>query len=303
MAIEAPVIEVRHLRKSYGPTLAVADVSLTVNRGEIFGILGPNGAGKTTTVEAMVGLNSIDAGYVRVLGVDPHRESARVREWVGIQLQHARLPARLRVGEALNLYASFYQDPADPAQLLDRLGLTTQRRTAFANLSGGQQQRLSIALALVGNPRIAVLDELTTGLDPQARRATWGLIEDVRAGGVTVVLVTHSMDEAERLCDRLVIIADGSVAASGRPHELGQGTQSPKYVLTLPAHVDRFRLHALTSTLPRTLHLTDRQVEVSGGPDALTAVLTTLARDGITPTDITTVRRGLEDIYLDLAGS
>ncbi|MGB3954824.1 MAG: ABC transporter ATP-binding protein, partial [Brooklawnia sp.] len=226
---EEAVIDVQHLRKTYGATVAVADVSLTVRRGEIFGILGPNGAGKTTTVEAMVGLRPVDAGNIRVLGLDPHRDTWQVRDRVGVQLQQARLPARLRVGEALELYASFYPDPADPAELLELLGLTDRRRIAFADLSGGQQQRLSIALALVGNPEIAVLDELTTGLDPRARRATWDLIDHVRARGVTVVLVTHYMDEAEHLCDRLAIIDRGTVVATGRPGDLTAGAAGTRY--------------------------------------------------------------------------
>ncbi|HSK24518.1 MAG TPA: ABC transporter ATP-binding protein [Egicoccus sp.] len=212
-----PVIEVAGLRKRYGDTVAVDDVSLTVDEGEIFGILGPNGAGKTTTVECIIGLRRPDAGSVRVLGLDPQHDRSRLREQVGVQLQESRLPDALRVGEALELYASFYREPADPDQLLRDLGLVDKAATAFDDLSGGQQQRLSIALALVGNPVIAVLDELTTGLDPRARRDTWDLIEQVRDRGVTVVLVTHFMDEAERLCDRLAIIDRGRVVATDTP--------------------------------------------------------------------------------------
>src|SRR5690606_18590460 len=185
--------EISHLHKTYGDKVAVADVSLAVGRGEIFGLLGPNGAGKTTTVECLAGLRQAHAGTIRLFGADPQHDPRAVRERLGIQLQEAQLPPKLRVGEALELYASFYEHPADPAELLELLGLQDKRETAFADLSGGHQQRLSIALALIGNPEVAILDELTTGLDPQARRDTWALIERVRDTGVTIVLVTHFM--------------------------------------------------------------------------------------------------------------
>jgi len=175
-------------------------VSFRVSRGEIFGIIGPNGAGKTT-VECISGLRIPDSGVTRVLGLDPQADRATIRECVGVQLQESSLPLLIKVGEALELFASFYRQPADPAQLMETLGLAAKRNTSFRRLSGGQKQRLSIALALVGNPQLAILDELTTGLDPQARRDTWELIEHVRDQGVTVILVTHYMDEAERLCD------------------------------------------------------------------------------------------------------
>lgn len=214
------MIEVRQLHKRYGDTVAVDDVSLTVDEGEIFGILGPNGAGKTTTVECVEGLRQPDGGTVRVLGLDPSRDRAEVTQVLGVQLQDARLPERLRVDEALDLYRAFYRDPADPGELLDALGLREVAGRRFGKLSGGQRQRLSIALALVGNPRVAVLDELTTGLDPRARREAWRLIEAVRARGVTIVLVTHFMDEAERLCDRVAVIDAGRVVAVDSPAAL-----------------------------------------------------------------------------------
>ena len=177
------VIEVQNLRKSYGETVAVDDVSFTVEEGEIFGILGPNGAGKTTTVECVEGLRAPDGGGIRVLGLDPRRDRAELTQQLGAQLQDSELPERLRVAEALRLYSSFYRQPADWRALMELLGLTGKAGTRFGKLSGGQKQRLSIALALVGGPRVAVLDELTTGLDPQARRDTWALIEDVRSRG------------------------------------------------------------------------------------------------------------------------
>ncbi|MCK2239181.1 MULTISPECIES: ABC transporter ATP-binding protein [unclassified Crossiella] len=214
------VIEVEGLRKRYRDTVAVRDIGFSVAEGEIFGIAGLNGAGKTTTVECIEGLRRPSGGRVRVLGLDPWRDRARLRQVVGSQLQDSMLPEKLRVGEALRLFRSFYRDGADPETLLGELGIETKRHTAFEDLSGGQRQRLSIALALIGKPRIVVLDELTTGLDPVARRRTWELIEKIRAGGVTVVLVTHFMDEADRLCDRLAIFHQGSVAALDHPAAL-----------------------------------------------------------------------------------
>ncbi|GAB3149628.1 ABC transporter ATP-binding protein [Micromonospora sonneratiae] len=214
------VIEVTNLQKRYGDHVAVADVSFSVDEGEIFGIVGPNGAGKTTTVECIEGLRSPDAGSVRVLGLDPSRDRTAVRQKLGIQLQESQLPDRMKVWEALDLYSSFYPNPADWRELMDELGLTPKRNAVFAKLSGGQKQRLSIALALVGNPSVAILDELTTGLDPQARRDTWELIQQVRARGVTVVLVTHFMDEAERLCDRLAVIRAGQLVTIDTPKNL-----------------------------------------------------------------------------------
>ena len=215
-----PVIEVSHIHKSYRDHVAVEDISFSVEPGEIFGIVGPNGAGKTTTVECVEGVRNPDRGTVRVLGLDPRTDRAELRQRLGVQLQQGQLPDRLRVAEALELYASFYRRPADWRALADDLGLTPKLRTPFGKLSGGQQQRLSIALALVGSPDVAVLDELTTGLDPQARRDTWDLIRAIRDRGVTVLLVTHFMDEAERLCDRLAVIAQGRVLTVDTPSSL-----------------------------------------------------------------------------------
>nr|WP_182903829.1 ABC transporter ATP-binding protein [Microbispora sp. H10830] len=221
------VIEVENLHKSYGGTVALDDVSFTVRQGEIFGILGRNGAGKTTAVECLVGLRAPDRGRIRVLGRDPRRDHAELTRRVGVQLQDSRLPERLRVGEAMRLYQSFYPDPADSGELLARLGLAGREKTPYGKLSGGQKQRFAIALALIGRPRNAVLDELTTGLDPHARRDTWDLIAGVRAAGVTIVLVTHFMLEAERLCDRLAVIDAGRVLVTGAPAELVQRAGQP----------------------------------------------------------------------------
>ncbi|WP_326956440.1 ABC transporter ATP-binding protein [Amycolatopsis sp. NBC_01286] len=229
-----PLIEVTDLHKRYGDRVAVDGVSFTVDRGEIFGILGTNGAGKTTTVECLQGLRQADAGTLSVLGLNPATDRAALTRRVGVQLQESRLPAKLRVREALELFASFYAEPADVDVLLDRLDLREHARSYFGKLSGGQKQRVSIALALVGNPELAILDELTTGLDPHARRDTWKLVEAIRDAGVTVLLVTHFMDEAERLCDRVAIFDAGRVVATGTPAELraaaGESTLDDAFV-------------------------------------------------------------------------
>jgi ABC-2 type transport system ATP-binding protein len=222
-----PLIEVKNLRKSYRDKVAVEDVSFTVERGEIFGILGTNGAGKTTTVECLQGLRAPDSGSVSVLGLDPQRDGAALRQKLGAQLQESQLPEKLKVIEALELFASFYDNPADPGKLVEQLGLADKRKSYFKSLSRGQNQRVSIALALIGNPEIAVLDELTTGLDPHARRDTWKLIEGIRDNGVTVVLVTHFMDEAQRLCDRIAVIDGGRVVAIDTPDGLMAGAGEP----------------------------------------------------------------------------
>ena len=220
------VIEAEELRKRYGAVAAVDGVSFEVGEREVFGIVGPNGAGKTTTVEILEGLRRPDGGRVRVLGLDPSRDGPRLRQRIGAQLQRAALPDRLKVWEALDLYASFYRRPVPWPELLDRWGLAERRDAAVATLSGGQRQRLQIALALVGRPEVVFLDELTTGLDPQARRDTWELVRAVRDAGATVVLVTHLMEEAERLCDRVAVIDRGRLVALDTPRALvaGAGT-------------------------------------------------------------------------------
>src|SRR5690554_3612622 len=300
-----PIIEIRNLRKTYGEKVAVDDVSLTIERDEIFGILGPNGAGKTTTVECLAGLRQADAGTIRLLGADPQRDPAAIRERLGIQLQESQLPPKLRVIEALRLYASFYADPADPEELLELLGLQEKRDTPFADLSGGQQQRLSIALALVGNPEVAILDELTTGLDPQARRDTWALIERVRDTGVTIVLVTHFMDEAERLCDRLAIIDDGRVVAHGTPAELIRASEEQRaFRMRLPDGTPESLITALADLPEVTSVVADRdEHEVTGGAKVLPAVVLALAQQDVVPDEIRTMSRSLEDVFVRVTGS
>jgi ABC-2 type transport system ATP-binding protein len=214
------IVEVHNLRKTYGEKVAVADLSFSVAPGEIFGVLGPNGSGKSTAVECIAGLRDADGGDIRVLGVDPQTHPELIREQVGVQFQEAALHDDITVREALTLFASFYASPAEVDDLLVVLDLQEKREARFKSLSGGQKQRVSIALALVGNPKVAILDELSTGLDPQSRRTTWEVVRRERDMGATVLLVTHFMEEAERLCDRLIIIDHGRIIAEGSPQEL-----------------------------------------------------------------------------------
>ncbi|QSB14390.1 ABC transporter ATP-binding protein [Natronosporangium hydrolyticum] len=299
-----PVIEVTELRKRYGDTVAVADVSFSVDEGEIFGILGRNGAGKTTTVECLAGLRRPDGGKLEILGIDPQRDPAALRPELGVQLQRSQLPEKLKVWEALDLYASYYDQPADWRELLDLLGLADKQHTRFAHLSGGQQQRLSIALALVGNPRIAILDELTTGLDPVARRDTWAVIEQIRDRGVTVVLVTHFMAEAERLCDRLAIIDAGRVVALDSPAGLvAQVDAAQRLHFRLPADADPQVLAEIEQLSAVTeVTRTGRQVIVAGTGDLLFAVSQALSSAQVTPSELRVEQRSLDDAFVALTG-
>ena len=217
MTSSEPAILAEHLAKRYGRIQAVDEVNLRVEPGETMGVLGTNGAGKTTTIEMIAGLRVPDRGRVRVLGLDPRRDRARLRQVLGVQLQDAYLHHALRVGELVELYRSFYPDPRSADELLDLVDLTRQRRTIFEKLSGGQKQRLSIALALAGRPRVAILDELTTGLDPAARRRMWSTVEQLKSEDVTVLLVSHAMEEVERLCDRVAVLDAGRVVALDTP--------------------------------------------------------------------------------------
>lgn len=295
------IIEVSGLRKTYGDLAAVDGISFSVEEGEIFGILGPNGAGKTTTVECVIGLRRPDAGTISVLGLDPQTQRDRLREDVGVQLQQSVLPAKLKVGEAIDLYHSFYRRAADPDRLLDLLDLSGKRDVYFKNLSGGQKQRLSIALALVGEPRVAVLDELTTGLDPQARRDTWELIEGVRQRGVTIILVTHFMDEAQRLCDRVALVDHGKIVALDTPEGLAERVRGGKLVRFTPsAPFD----DSLLTTLPevRSLEHQGERVAVYGSGDLVNSVILTLAAAGIAAQNVELGAPSLEDAFVDLVG-
>ena len=306
-----PIVEVSHLRKTYGDKVAVDDVSFAVQPGEIFGILGPNGAGKTTTVETLAGLRTADGGTVRVRGIDTQRHPGAVRDILGVQLQEAALHDKITVREALNLFAGFYANPADPEELLAMLDLTPHADRRFAKLSGGQKQRLSIALALIGNPEIAILDELTTGLDPQARRNTWELVERVRATGVTILLVTHFMEEAERLCDRLVIIDAGNVVAEGTPQGLIDALDDDSTVVLRFAPDDAGRardvLEQLADSDPEVARVdlaetSPGEVVVTGTRRVLFALVPALAGADLVPDDVRTVARSLEDVVLAHTG-
>ncbi len=293
------VVSVEGLSKRYGELTAVAEVSFEVGQGEIFGVLGPNGAGKTTSVECVQGLRHADAGRIRVLGLDPRTQVEQLRPLIGSQLQESALPHRLRVAEALDLFASLQPGGPPWRQVMQEWGLTPKARAAFGSLSGGQRQRLLVALAVVNAPQLVFLDEMTTGLDPAARRATWELIERLRDNGTTVVLVTHFMDEAERLCDRLAVVQGGRVVASGTPSQL------------VAAHSDgvtvRFSTSEPVGFLDRVPGVGSVQrrgdtVTVRGEPAIVARVGRALSEAGIEPDDMDVVRPTLEDVYLRLVG-
>ncbi|MEU7006952.1 ABC transporter ATP-binding protein [Streptomyces sp. NPDC046332] len=297
-----PMIEVQGLRKAYGGRTVVDGVSFAVGEGEIFGILGPNGAGKTTTVECVEGLRSPDAGTVRVGGLDPVARHTDVTRILGVQLQESELQAKLTVREALELYASFYERPADWRTLAERLGLDAHRNARFGKLSGGQKQRLFIALALVGNPRAVVLDELTTGLDPRARRDTWTLIEDIRAGGVTVLLVTHFMEEAQRLCDRIAVIDQGRIAALDTPDGLiGRAAASRVISFAAETALDPAELRALPQAA--SVETKDGRTVVTGTDVTVNAFIQLLARRAVTAEQLRVTDATLDDAFLDLTGA
>ncbi|MER5552226.1 ABC transporter ATP-binding protein [Streptomyces sp. NPDC002793] len=295
------IIEVNGVHKAYGGRPAVDGVSFTVDEGEIFGILGPNGAGKTTTVECVEGLRVPDAGTVRVAGLDPAVERQAVTQLLGAQLQESELQPKLTVGEALELYSAFYPHPADRGALAERLGLDGHLDRRFAKLSGGQKQRLFIALALIGNPRVVVLDELTTGLDPRARRDTWQLIEEIRDSGVTVLLVTHFMEEAQRLCDRVAVIDKGRVVALDTPGGLIGGAAGSTAISFTPSEPIAYaELKALPGAVSVDVTDPGGRVVINGTDDTANAVITLLARHHITARQLRVVEAGLDDVFLDL---
>ncbi len=293
-----PVISVQHLVKRYGDVVAVDDVSFSIRKGEIFGIVGPNGAGKTTTVECISGLRVPDSGRILVEGFSPRTDRDKIRQFVGVQLQDCALPPRITVGEAVGLFASFYRDPLNADELLESLGIRTIEEKQFRTLSGGQKQRLSIALALVGNPTIAVLDELTTGLDPEARRETWGLIERIRDRGVTVVLVTHFMDEAERLCDRIALIDHGIVRALDTPEAIAARAGGFRVRFVPSAPVDDQTLRAIPGV--ESIERKDKYVTVRGTGDLAASVVDALAKAGIRVTELEARGGSLDDAFVML---
>jgi ABC-2 type transport system ATP-binding protein len=294
-----PAVEVRGLRKVYGGFVAVDGVSLSVAEGEIFGILGPNGAGKTTTVECVIGLRTADAGTIRVLGLDPVRDRDELHQVVGAQLQASALPAKLRVGEIIDLYRSFYAEPADANDLVEALGLDAKMGAYYRSLSGGQRQRLAVVLALIGRPKIAVLDEMSTGLDPEARRDTWQLIEGVRDRGVTIILVTHFMEEAERLCDRVALIDRGHIVALDTPARLAAQAKGAKQVRFVPSAPFEDRL---LTALPEvnSVARSGSHVIVAGQGQLVNAVILTLAAAGVTALDVELGSSTLEDAFMKL---
>lgn len=294
------VITVDHLRKTYRRVVAVDDVSFAVEAGEIFGILGPNGAGKTTTVECVQGLRRFDGGKVRVLGLDPATQATQLRQRVGSQLQDSSLPGRLRVAEAIELFAAFAHHPVNCDELLDRWRLDDQRAQAFDSLSGGQRQRLFIALAFVNSPEVVFLDELTQGLDPQARRATWELIREIRQGGTTVVLVTHFMDEAEHLCDRVAVVDCGRVVALDTPQRLVDGLGLPSVVRFTTSEPDLGWLEKVDVVESMARH--GEAVEVRGTGPVLALVASELVAHQIVPLDLRVERPTVEDAFLALTG-
>lgn len=298
----AHVISVSHLRKSYGSTLAVDDVSLEVAEGEIFGLIGPNGAGKTTTLECIEGHRKPDSGSIRVLGLDPLRDASELRLRIGVQHQEAHLQKRIKVWEAVDLWAALYATTVDIGDLLGRLGLDAKRDAWFMTLSGGQKQRLFVALALIHDPEIVFLDELTTGLDPQARHAIWGLVTDIRSRGKTVVLSTHLMEEAERLCDRVAIIEHGRVIEIGSPSELVARHCPEQRVVFSSESTDL--AERLSSALgPDSTDRDGTTYTVRGeGDDFVTSVIHLVADENIHVRGFRTELPTLEDVFLKLTG-
>ena len=298
--VSTTVIEVDGLHKNYGNDVGVETLDMSVDRGEIFGLLGPNGAGKTTTVECLQGLRKRSGGQVRILGFDPDTHGDELRRRIGSQLQSAALPDRLRVGEALHLFARDGAKKEQVDELGRRWGLRDLWRRPFGKLSGGQQQRLFIALALLNRPELVFFDELTTGLDPQARRTTWDLVRRVRDDGATVVLVTHFMEEAEFLCDRVAIVDQGRVVATGRPDDLVERVGGEKRITFSWPGADAGWL----STVPgvRRVALAGDAVELVGTGALAVRVAAALAQRGIEPSDFRTYYPNLEDVFLTLTG-
>jgi ABC-2 type transport system ATP-binding protein len=296
-AVATEVVSVDQLKVRYGDTVAVNDISLHINRGEIFGILGPNGAGKTTTVECIGGLRKPDSGSISVLGLDPRTHANELRERVGVQLQTSELPDKIYVREALELFASFYANPREPDELLRLLRLEEKASTRYVNLSGGQRQRLSIALALIGRPELAILDELTTGLDPQSRRETWKLIEGIRDEGLTVILVTHFMEEAEYLCDRVALLHHGRVRAIDTPANLGAGLGQRISFRSTPA-LDLDQLRELPGV--RSVHEQGERIVIEGDGDVVAAVIALLVSEQVVPEQTRVEQSTLDDAFVAL---
>jgi ABC-2 type transport system ATP-binding protein len=299
---QQPVIRVAAIRKTYGRLVAVDDVSFEVRPGEIFGLIGPNGAGKTTTMECVEGLRRPDRGAVSVLGLDPGRDVYALQQRIGVQLQEAQLQKRIKVREAVDFWASLYPKPLDGGRLIEQLGLSEKRNAWFMTLSGGQKQRLFIALALINDPELVFLDELTTGLDPQARRAIWDLVRGIRQRGKTVFLTTHLMEEAERLCDRVAIIDHGRIVDIGSPAELvGRHCPERTVIVATEDATARERFEAIPHV--GSVSSDGVQLTIRGrGEDLVTQVIHCLAEHRIRVVDFRTELPTLEDVFLQLTG-
>jgi ABC-2 type transport system ATP-binding protein len=296
------IVRVEDLKKKYGELEAVKGLSFEVEQGEIFGMVGPNGAGKTTTIECLEGLRSPDSGQLSVFGLDPWRDRSRFVEKIGVQLQESTLPPRLRVSEAISLFAALYPDPAPGEELLERMGLSEKRNVAIAKLSGGQRQRLHIALALINRPELVFLDELTTGLDPQARRSMWDLVREIRQDGCTVFLTTHFMEEAERLCDRVAILDKGQLIALDSPQAMIRSLERKKCVVfeLLNGNAEQ-QLAAIPEVTG--MEINGERVSVEGfGERFISSVVASLENGGADFRDLRTEQPSLEDVFLQLTG-
>jgi ABC-2 type transport system ATP-binding protein len=293
-------IQVEHLKKSYGSVVAVEDVSFEVETGEIFGIIGRNGAGKTTTVECLQGLRRYDSGLVRILGLDPQTQSKAVRSQVGSQLQSSALPDRIKVWEALDFFSTLAPQATDWRPLLEQWGIADKRNESFANLSGGQRQRLFVALALVGDPEIVFLDEMTQGLDPAGRLVAWDLIRALRTGGKTVFLVTHYMDEAEALCDRVAVIEGGHVAAIGTPDRLIAAHGGATRLIFSSASDDMVWLQRVPNVI--RVERNNGKLIVTGSGSVLLHASAALLERGLEPADLRVEQPTLADVFLALTG-
>ena len=300
----ALAVEIDGLVKNYGRTSAVAGLSLRAERSQVTAILGPNGAGKTTTIEICEGYRRPDEGIVRVLGLDPIRDAKALRPKVGVMLQSGGIPTAARAGEYLRVMASFHASPIDPALLLDRLGLTSCARTPFRRLSGGQQQRLSLAAAVIGRPEMVFLDEPTAGMDPQARHATWELITQLRAAGVSVILTTHFMEEAERLCDHVAIIDHGQLVAAGTPAQLTGTVGQLRFRAEAGLDIESLLAALPPASLAKESPAGHYVIEVHGAvdPPLLAAVTAWCAERGVLANSLRIESRTLEDVFLELTG-
>lgn len=296
----ATVVDVQHLEKRYGSYVAVEDVTFTVGEGEIFGILGPNGAGKTTTVECLQGLRRADGGRLGVLGYDPRVDAKQLRRQIGSQLQESALPDRIKVWEALDLFSSLVPAGQPWETVMDQWGLSPKRDAKFGNLSGGQQQRLFVALAVVNAPRLVFFDEMTTGLDPMSRRVTWDLVRQVRDQGTTVVLVTHFMDEAEELCDRIAVINEKRVVAIDTPDGLVERFGGGATVTFSTDAADLAFLDRVEEV--NGVSRQGRRVTVTGHGALLASVAAALVAHGLKPVDLASHRASLEDVFLTITG-